>query len=249
MKDKIALVVVASQKEETPEKMAQIKAQYADVDSSIDVMIITNDAITGGICKKYNHAIETALKTHNGENEWIVFSHNDAVLKSPIHFVEDVLTKMRTEKNAGIIGVAGTKKVPPVAPGFWWNGIGKPGFEGVGFAEHAVNNEKSQSFMSTYGPFPDRVAAIDGVWFAVNLKILADNQGLRFDEETLEGMYHYYDADFCATARSLGIQMWVGGIHVIHASPGASMGQQSFVLAQSKFVQKWFKKQAQYNNF
>lgn len=211
----------------------------------------------GGICQKYNTAISHILSLEPvNESEWIVFQHNDAVPISNISQIENKLDEAR-EKGASVVGVAGSLIVPPVSPGFWWHGLGTPQFRGAGAVQHPMRDMSKPNelvvndkfLMSFYGPYPQRVAAIDGLWMAINAADLAKYHDLRFDATTFDTDYHYYDADFCATVRKLKLQMWIMGVIMHHNSPGISMLSTGFLLAQKKFMSKWWKNQAEYAQY
>jgi len=140
-------------------------------------------------------------------------------------------------KGADIVTVAGSTVVPPVNPGYWWYGITTTKFRGAGAVIHKTPGEEELFHVESYGPFPQEIAAFDGLWFAVKMKALLDER-LRFDAEVFDG-YHYYDADFAATARSLGYKIWVTGIMISHNSIGKGMHDPVFLKYQQKFIDKW----------
>lgn len=237
---KLAVVGVAT-KEATPE-LEMIFNKYYPTRNTI---FLTNAEFgDGGIAAKYNKVIEDAISNKAlTDDQWIVFQHDDA---RPITFVDHIEDYLGSTK-ADIVGVAGRRDVPPLSPGFWWHGLGQPNFAGCGAVEH-IHPETKEKFVSVYGPYPHKVAAADGVWMAIRIGSLRENPELRYDEKIFNG-YHFYDADFCATARKLGMYIEVSGIMISHDSGGESAHQQSFQLAQHKFVKKWFRHQKEFNRY
>ena len=91
--------------------------------------------------------------------------------------------------------------------------------------------------IESYGPYPQEVAALDGIWIAVKASILKKDKHLRF--ETSFPGYHYYDADFCATARSRGYKIWVANLLFLHDKWGKGVEDPSFLEHQKLFMDKW----------
>jgi GT2 family glycosyltransferase len=211
--------------------------------------ITNNDAI--GICAKYNQAIDAlvefrtavekdALRLVGKDYHWTIFTHDDAILKS--NNLNELLNEMY-RVGADIVGVAGNANIPAVNPGGWWDGLTTAKFRGSGAVIHRTPDTENMFHIESYGPYPQPVAVLDGVWFAVRTECLKDKK-LRFDE-TLPG-YHYYDVDFCATARSLGYKIWVAGIMILHDKWGKGIEDPAFKEHQKIFVDKWSKQKHLY---
>ena len=240
MKEILAVIVAA--KEETPELRQNFESQYPDV----DIIIIGNNQ-ADSLAEKYNIGIEEVIKRQGDNEGWVVFQHDDARTLMTVRRMEEALDEV--PKDAVQVGVAGSTKVPPLSPGFWWHGIGTPQFGGSGRVEHVIPeadpHNAGKRTMTAYGVYPNRVAALDGVWTAVDYKTLTE-QNLRYDANTFDG-YHYYDADFSAQIRSKGLKLYVCDVVISHDSGGESMRNASFAIAQNKFVKKWMAKQKAYN--
>lgn len=236
---KIMSVVVAT-KEVTDELYENFDKQYPHA----AVIFVTNEDAKS-MAAKYNFGIERSLPYEEG---WIVFQHDDARALMSQERLEESLAEI--PEDAALIGVAGRTKVPPLSPGFWWHGMGQPGFPGAGHVEHVVpeadpNGNGGRRIASFYGPYPQQVFALDGVWLALDIKTVIDT-GVRFDESTFDG-YHYYDADFSTEVRSRGLKLWVCDAWISHDSGGESARSASFAVAQQKFIKKWMKRQKDYN--
>jgi GT2 family glycosyltransferase len=242
----IAGVVVAV-KEWSEEFEKKIQATYGNI---IGIEQIDNSEASG-ICAKYNRAIERIVDYQAGiakfdkrpisDYSWVIFAHDDAILKS--QDINQALNDVHG-KGADIVCVAGTTQIPPLDPGYWWKGLTEPGFRGSGAVIHRTPETEDMFHIESYGSYPQQVAAFDGLWFAVKLKALVENDKLRFDE-SYPG-YHYYDVDFAATARSLGYQIWTADIQILHDKWGRGMEDPAFKEHQKIFVDKWSKKKHLY---
>jgi len=212
------------------------------------IIQITNDSAQS-LCAKYNLAIDRYSKIDFktvAEDSWIIFSHDDVTLLSSLDNLHNQLDLMQ-QKDAAIVAVAGSTNLPPINPGHWWHGLMTSEFRGSGAVVHKTPGSDEMCHIESYGPYPQQVAAIDGLWFAVRATCFK-NKKLRFDAKTFNG-YHYYDADFCATARSLGYKIWVAGILVSHNVWGRGIEDPDFNKYQKRFFKKWKQRNKEYKRF
>ena len=70
--------------------------------------------------------------------------------------------------------------------------------------------------MSFYGPTPVPCELLDGVFLAARKSTLLDS-GVRFDPRF---NFHFYDMDFCRSARQAGLTLGTWPIVLTHKSPG-----------------------------
>lgn len=240
------------------EKTSSLEASLQEMYNSAPICQITNAQATG-ICAKYNVGIDFALQqyssaiTANKKNSesgftsenpamrWTIFSHDDAILKS--NNINSLLLTM-AKQGADIVGVAGNTQIPKLDPGYWWDGLVTGEFRGAGAVIHRTPETDNMFHIESYGPYPQQVTSLDGVWIAVRTACLK-NINLRFDADTYPG-YHYYDVDFCATARSLGLNIWVGGILLLHDKWGKGIEDPSFEIHKELFIKKWSKQKHLY---
>lgn len=238
-----------------PTKGDNSKDKYINnlIDFFGKVEIVTDDE-GASMASKLNIGVKKILEssTEENDNDWIVFCHDDI---TPISTLEALKKSLDEVSNvADAVFIAGTTQVPPVSPGHWFHNIGTPNFRGSGCVTHWLQYppnveapEIKQKAVSMYGPYPARIAAGDGLFFAAKRSVFSKDK-IFFDEETFNA-YHFYDADFCAQLRMANKQMWTIDFMALHESPGNSMMQGSFILAQQAFVKKYFKKQKLYNQF
>lgn len=196
-----------------------------------------------GLCQKYNRGIE--VLELDGRQGWIIFCHDDVSISCSPAQLYDKLAEME-DIGAQIVVAAGTTKVPPINPGYWWYGITNANFRGAGAVTHRTPDSHTLYHVESYGPFPQQVAAFDGLWFAVKSSLFSDPT-FRFDE-AFDG-YHYYDADFAALARSRDIKMWATGIPVTHHNWGRGISDPEFIKYQKQFICKWSQRAQDYKKF
>lgn len=235
--------VIVAVKEKSEDLGSRLREEYGCLTPILQI----DNTEAAGICAKYNLGIDKVIAEKKCSPEastrysWTIFAHDDAVLKT--NDFRRSLSSMQ-KVSADIVGVAGNVSIPKIDPGYWWEGLTDGDFRGSGAVIHRTPNTEKMYHVESYGPYPQQVSCLDGVWFAVRTEILR-NTKLRFDSQTFTG-YHYYDADFCATARSLGYKIWVGDILFLHDRWGKGVEDSSFKEAQALFIEKWSKQKHLY---
>lgn len=137
----------------------------------------------------------------------IIFIHNDIKFKA--HGWGKVIERIFSATDYGIIGLAGTTQIP--ASGMWWEDSTKM----VGIVNHT---DGIKEWTSTYSPpfrGVKRVAAIDGVFIAVNPSKLMYG----FNED-FKG-FHFYDLSFSIENALAEVKIGVTtDIRIVHSSVG-----------------------------
>lgn len=173
------------------------------------------------------------IADHSGY-DWIVFIHDDCRIfdYSIYHRLEEA-----NRRGYDIVGVAGSKgyEIPnPTVPTGWWS----PPNRAFGLAGFVSHNIDGKSCMTSYGPAPQRVLVVDGLFIAISRHAI--EEGLRFDEDF---DFHGYDTSLCLRAWQMGLQTGVMPIYVEHSSPGTGFNSEAFLSAQMKLYEKYFMKQ------
>ena len=251
----IITCVVVAVKNWSEELEKTIKDDYGPRGTAgrVEVDQIDNSQ-ANGICAKYNLAIEKIISLYGSRKDepsfwgisnysWVVFSHDDVLIKTS-HANLNLAFNQVAAKGADIVCAAGTTQIPPLDPGYWWKGLTEAGFRGSGSVIHRTPGTDDILHIESYGPYPQQVAAFDGLWFAVRLSTLLNQPKLRF-EDSLPG-YHYYDVDFAATARSLDLSLWTMDIQLLHNKWGRGMEDPAFEQHQKLFIDKWSKQKHLY---
>ncbi len=199
-----------------------LKAHMAQ-DSRIAVRVAYENS--RGLPEIFNACIDQA-----DHDAVLVFVHDDVWLDQA-DFVEAVLSGLQ---QYDVIGVAGNRRRLPkqpawpfINPQFVWDDSqylsGK-----VGHGPHA-NGEVSE-----YGVVPAACELMDGVFFATYKSTLTKHR-VRFDPQF---DFHFYDLDFCRSARNTGMTLGTWHIQLTHQSGGA-FGSGSWQRHYQHYLQKW----------
>lgn len=167
-----------------------------------------------GLPTLYN---EFLTKEYSELYDYVVFCHDDITINDN-KWIEKLEEKF--EEGFGVIGLAGTKECVIKDKNLWhiMNNV-KPFHNASGKVGHyKEENPKKGYFISDFGPTPQRVLLLDGLFLAVNLKISLE-KNLKFDE-TNPARFHHYDLSFCLDANSKQIKLTTCDISVIHKSHG-----------------------------
>ena len=177
--------------------------------------------------KLYNKAIDFALQE---ESDCLVLCHDDVIIES------NLISKLNTSfKDVDIIGVAGTTSCKIQQPVLWHlMGGGFNGGNLRGAVAHGDNNKKQ---MTSFGPYPNRVVLLDGVFLAISRKVF---EKVRFDETNPAG-FHFYDLAYCLDASLAGFKCGVSDILITHSSPGLKEYTPDFLNGQKWFLEKYSK--------
>ncbi|SEF94605.1 Glycosyltransferase like family protein [Halpernia humi] len=156
-----------------------------------------------GICAAYN------LGAKKSKFENLLFLHEDLIFKTK-NWGEKLISHL-TQKNTGIIGVAGSSYVPK-AP-FSWTVAEK--YNVVNILQGNKEDANSILLNSTKSN-RNKVFAVDGVFLAVKKEVF--NQ-CKFDEDLLKG-FHGYDLDFSLSVAKQFQNYVIDDILIEHFSKG-----------------------------
>jgi len=160
-----------------------------------------------GLTSVYNNF----LKKYK-DKDTIIFAHDDVFIDS-IDFINTVNDYLHN-KNFGVVGLAGGSNIQKKKPFLWHLATKKETQSGIVFHPHNGVN-----FPTIFGPTPKEVAVLDGLFLAVNVKKLQENN-ITFDEN-IKG-FHQYDMKFSIDCKNAGLKLTTAPINVIHNSPGLS---------------------------
>ena len=179
---------------------------------------------TCGLPELYNRSIQT-----QDDHDVLVFMHDDIWL-SDLFFVDRLLEGLDT---FDIVGLAGnTRRYPGQVE---WHRNSDGGFD-LGFLSGVVGHGKHPMFGETtiYGPVSRHCELMDGVLLAARKSTLVSHQ-VGFDPRFL---FHFYDLDFCRTARTRGLTLGTVAVSVSHQSSGYFDGQ-SWHAMRRVYLDKW----------
>jgi GT2 family glycosyltransferase len=133
-----------------------------------------------------------------------------------------------------VIGVAGNRRRLPRQPAwafvdarFSWDD--KANLSGA--VAHGKNPFGAISF---FGPTPSDCELLDGVLLAARKSVL-QAAGVRFDPRF---EFHFYDMDFCRSARQQGLRLGTWPIGLTHQSGGA-FGSEGWNEKYRQYLEKW----------
>lgn len=161
--------------------------------------------------------------------ERLVFVHDDVWIDD--YFLIDRVIEGLSRYD--VIGVAGNRRRVPdqaawpfIAPNTWDD---KANLSGA-----IAHGQQPFGEISSYGPAPAECELLDGVFLAANTAALRDQQVLfdpRFD-------FHFYDMDFCRSARQRGLRLATWPICMTHQSGGA-FGSPQWMQKYQAYIGKW----------
>ncbi len=88
--------------------------------------------------------------------------------------------------------------------------------------------------MTRYGATPASCELLDGVLLATHRDLLRQRQ-IRFDERF---HFHFYDLDFCRSARQAGARLATWPIAITHQSVGR-VGGEAWQAGFADYLDKW----------
>lgn len=183
-----------------------------------------------GLSTIYNQEIDKA----KDNPAMLVFAHDDIYLTDfywPNRLIEGL-------KQFDVLGVAGNKNWTPGQPSWAFKEIKDGKLIWDDKQNLSGNVAHGESFppknISKYGPTGQAVEVLDGVILAAYSQRLIDNH-IRFDPKFL---FHFYDLDFCRTARKKHLKLGTWPLSIIHQS-GGNFASFSWQEAYQIFLAKW----------
>lgn len=180
---------------------------------------------TRGLSEVFNESIEQANAA-----AILVFIHDDVWIDEE-NFADAVLSGL---KRFDVIGVAGNKRRVANQPGwafidnqFTWD-------EAVNLSGRVAHGKEAFGYVNDYGAVPAACELMDGVFLAAKKSTLL-NSNVKFDSQF---DFHFYDLDFCRTARQAGLTLGTWLINLTHQSGGA-FGSAGWVSRYQRYLDKW----------
>lgn len=184
-----------------------------------------------GAC--YNEVIEQA-----GVDDTLIFMHDDV-------YLNDWMLGWRVQEallHFDVVGVVGNRRRQPgqetwyMQPSQMVDGVRKMTTFDSAYLSGVIAHGSPDSWqLSNYGPVPQPVKLIDGVFMAVKAGRLKKT-GVRFDA----GLgFHLYDLDFCRAVEQAGLKIGTWPIAMIHASGGGSVQSAAWAASSAMYLAKW----------
>lgn len=203
-----------------------IDVTYSVWGNKSDVHFVRKHNNTKSLQSLYNEI----LKSPDFRGSYVIFVHDDVYIDSYLNAqrINDVFECA----NFDIIGLAGSEKLNLSHPCLWHLNQGKHGV-----VNHSAGEDNLKVFSSAFGSTPSRVLVVDGVFMAVDVDKCVKT-GTFFDENCPSG-FHFYDMDFCLTAKKNGLTCGVYPFSVVHKSHGLKGYDPVFMAGQEYFIKKW----------
>jgi len=178
-----------------------------------------------GLSEVYNICLNNPYSS-----EILVFIHDDVWLDDlwVVEKIKDALSVY------DIVGVAGNERL--VEGDYGWAFLNDR-FE-LDEEEHlsgrVAHRDNTISVISYYGKSPKECALLDGVFIAVN-KIKCNEKKVVFDPQF---KFHFYDLDFCRTAKEKSLKLGTWPISLTHQS-GGEFNSEAWRKALCLYRLKW----------
>jgi GT2 family glycosyltransferase len=178
-----------------------------------------------GLPEIYNAAIDK-----RSDNDILVFVHDDIWIED-FFFADRLIAGL---ERYDVIGIAGNRRRLPGQPAwpfvdrqFTWDD--KANLSGA-----VAHGREPFGSVTHYGPAPADCELLDGVLLAAKKSVLLSSQ-TRFDTRF---DFHFYDLDFCRTARQNGLRLGTWPISIGHQS-GGSFGSPPWADKHRVYFEKW----------
>jgi GT2 family glycosyltransferase len=164
-------------------------------------------------------------------NQRIAASEPDAVLVF-VHddvWIEDYYLAQRlveTLEKYDVVGIAGNRERVPKQT--FWSSTGNASLSGS-----IAQGRFSLGQVTRFGPTPAECELLDGVLLAARRSVLQAS-GVLFDPRF---DFHFYDMDFCRTARAKGLRLGTWPIAITHQSHG-DWGER-WATKRALYLEKW----------
>ncbi len=221
------IFVVASRLTESDfeTKSALAKSLAAYESDKIEVALYAENE--NGLPSVYNHAIKYASQ----DNDIFVFCHDDIYILD-FYWIDQLISGL---EQFDIVGLAGSKIRVKNQPSWLFQDITFKKIDGSSLSGIVAHGKSlPPTILSIYGAPLQEVELLDGVFLACRRSTLIDNK-LSFDERF---KFHFYDLDFCRSARTMGLRLGTIMLSVMHESPG-NFGNLSWIDAYEDYLQKW----------
>jgi GT2 family glycosyltransferase len=175
-----------------------------------------DDRLRAQIAFKNHRGLPEIFNSHIAgcsENDQLVFVHDDVWIDD--YFLADRV--LEGLKVYDVIGVAGNRRRLPGQPAWAFKDTKLTWDEKVFLSGSVGHGTHPFGGVTSFGPVPQDCELLDGVFLAANAanlrkhNIYFDN---RFD-------FHFYDMDFCRTARKGNLRLGTWPICLTHQSRGA----------------------------
>ncbi|HSU77371.1 MAG TPA: glycosyltransferase [Burkholderiales bacterium] len=179
-----------------------------------------------GLPRFYNQRIET-----DGPDV-LVFAHDDVWLDD-YHFAQRLLDGLDA---FDVVGVAGNRRRVARQPAWAFLDMNLTVDSPDNLSGAVAHGSAPFGAVTYYGvyPAPASCELLDGMLLATRRSTLVKS-GVRFDPRFA---FHFYDMDFCRSARQAGMRLGTWPLSVTHQSSGA-FGSAPWREGYERYIEKW----------
>lgn len=180
-----------------------------------------------GLPAVYNAALREA-----GERDAILFIHDDIWLDDA-----DWIGKLHAAlAQYDIVGVAGNRRRVKRQPAWLFTELVNDKFtlDMPNLSGAVWHGKQPRGELTTFGETPAECELLDGLFIACRCDALKAS-GVTFDEHFT---FHFYDLDFCRSARAAGLSMTTWPIELTHQSVG-SFRSDAWKEGLARYFGKW----------
>jgi GT2 family glycosyltransferase len=182
---------------------------------------------TRGLPSVYNESLQAPALA-----DVLVFLHDDIWLDDPSWLDKVLLATTRYD----VVGVAGNTRRSRRQPSWLHQKIenGKFVRDNHHLSGMIGNGQLPKGRVIVFGPTPAGCELLDGVFMAVRSQYVLQSHiqfDTRFD-------FHFYDLDFCRSARKMGLSLGTWPIEMTHQSPG-EFGPPQWQAGHVRYLEKW----------
>ena len=178
-----------------------------------------------GLPDVFNERISAA-----DSRDLLVFMHDDVWIDD-YFLVDRVVEGLRAYD---VIGVAGNRRRVPRQPGWAFVDGMLTWDDRANLSGAVAHGTRPFGGVSVFGPVPAECELLDGVLLAASKGVLQAN-GVLFDPRF---DFHFYDVDFCRSARQRGLRLGTWPICLTHQSGGA-FGTKAWAEKYRAYLEKW----------
>jgi GT2 family glycosyltransferase len=178
-----------------------------------------------GLSEVFNERIQA-----RSEHDILVFVHDDVWIDD--FFISDHLEEALHE--FAVVGVAGNRRRVPRQPAWAFTTLDFQWDERVNLCGGIAHAPTPFGTIARFGPTYVECELLDGVFVAARRSTLLEH-GVLFDTRF---KFHFYDLDFCRTARVKGLRLGCWPIALTHQSGGA-FDSPSWREGYAAYLEKW----------